>query len=183
MGNNEKNGKKWKYKAIIITAVMLSFIALIMIQIGTAPKPKIEFVAGREVLFEGDSGGSIIDSMVVKIVPDGERIDVLNISGELYFYEFSYKTLTYEKIKLENDWLDYMSLSIGMNGTLGQTFIGNFSNGYVKVNIFNCHLFPITSTTGLKLYFKYSFPAESCSCRNKHYMYLFRPTFRQGYIN
>jgi len=178
----KENGKVWKYKAIVVIVIMLVFMGSIMLLIGMKQHPKVVYPSGRLVLLEGTSGQTVTNTIIIDLVPDGSRIDVLNISGRLYFWQFNRTSLLYEDLNVSDSGYKYLSVSIGLNGTDNKTYIGNFANMCVIANIFNCDVFPITTNTELKLYFTYAFPAEGCSCNNRDYQYIFRPEFRKGYI-
>jgi len=173
----ENNSKVWKQKAIVVLAVMLAFMAFVMILIGTSPHPKLNWNNGRLVLLEGNSEETITNTITVKIQPDGSRIDVLNISGRLYYWEFNRSSLLYEDINVSKDMYKNLFVSIGINGSEYKTELGNLQDGYVKGDIFTCNCLPILNDIELKLYCTYHFPTGE-----QKYQYIFKPEIRRGYI-
>jgi len=173
--------KSWQVIFVIVFAVSIALVGIIIYTISTAPRADYEFIDKSVVTFSGDKKQMATDSMVIKIYPNRNKIDIINVSGEFYKLKFNQTTGRDDRIDLSRDEFKRLFLQISINGSEETYDIGFLKRDYVVVNPFNAFFFPLSvhNNTDIKLTFTYKFRDIKDI---QEYVYVFKPRLRLGYV-
>lgn len=170
--------KKKDMPWILMIAMGFIIVAIVLV-ISIIPHPDLYYLEDDIIILSGSSGQTATDALLLDIRPNECRIDAINITGLFFKNVFNETKGTYDEIVLKPPDYEKIFIRIGYNESTAIS-VGHFNGKSIYINRVDTDIFPIVNDTILVIYFDYTFPSESCGCRNKDYQYTFYSKIKVG---